>query len=193
VTPFFCENVSFKLDLFKTANNGALKVIFYLLFGFLGLILIFFAGAFWMADPLNLRAPKDQELIAVFHTHREAFEKLQQMVTEDARHGWYFNSTDFVGRKIEESRWQKYNQLVSEIRPGLKVGTDYDGGMRFGFAGGGLLAIGPGWAKGIEYVPGDNKKAGIIATNLDKAGTLPANIYTRQIEPKWFLFYQRDD
>jgi hypothetical protein len=61
--------MNLKRILFKTTLG--------LILGFLGLILIFVTATFWMADPLNFRAPKDQKLIAIFHAHREAFEKIQ--------------------------------------------------------------------------------------------------------------------
>lgn len=222
--------MNLKRILFKTA--------FGLIFAFLGLILIFAAVVFWMADPLNLRAPKDQKLIAIFHAHREAFEKIQQMATEDAQYGWYFDSffegaeldekyrqeyekdpryawyfksPYFEGGKLKEARRKEYQDLISEISPSLTIGTDYDSSMGFTFASGGILAIGPGWSKGIAYVPkswetngavygiweenGTNYQQwhGIVLTNLDNAQSLPANGYMREIEPNWFLFYQRDD
>lgn len=203
------------------------------------------AFVFWLHgwghySSFGLNVSEDQKLIAIFHAHQASFEKLQQMATEDAQYGWYFNSPSFdgskldetyrqeyekdpryawyfkspyfVGGKLNESRLQEYKHLVPEISPGLTVGTDYDSGMRFILAGGGTSAIGPGWAKGIEYVPGSHEtngaiygnseiKAvtyqqqwkGIVLTNLDNAQTLPANVYLRPIESNWFLFYQRDD
>jgi hypothetical protein len=73
------------------------------------------------------------------------------------------------------------------------MGIDYDNVVRFIFAGGGLSAIGPGWVKGIEYVAVDCKRVWDIVHNLDKARLLPAGVYLRPIERKWFIFYQRDD
>jgi hypothetical protein len=73
------------------------------------------------------------------------------------------------------------------------MGVDYDGTVRFIYAGGGLSAIGPGWGKGIEFVPDDYRRKGSIAQNLDEARKLPPNVYLREIEPHWFIFYQRDD
>jgi hypothetical protein len=171
---------------------------------FLALILLLVAGVFWMADPLNLRAPNDQKLIAIFQAHREAFKKLQQMATEDAQRGLYLDAPYFdEGSKFNKSRQQEYEKLISEIRPGLHVSIDgREKGMSFTFAGGGLLAIGPGWGKGINYVPDSFEIdgvtyregwAGVVLTNLDKARTLPTNVYIRQIEPNWFLFYYHDD
>jgi hypothetical protein len=139
-------------------------------------------------------------------------EKYRQEYEKDPRYAWYFKSPYFEGGKLNETRRKEYKNLVSEINPGLTVGTDYDSSMRFIFADGGILAIGPGWVKGIEYVPGSHATNGaiygerkiegvtyqeqwhgIILTNLNNAQALPAQIYLRLIEPNWFLFYQRDE
>lgn len=162
-------------------------------------------------------APEDRELLESFQTHREAFDKIQQMATEDARNGLYldtFDTSGLEGSKFGKSRQEEYKKLISEIRPGLNITIDghdkvvsvKSGGsngpysvtnfetatLRFHFAGEGS-AIGPGWAKGIEFVPGDYRREGVILTNLDKANTLPANVYLQPIETNWFIFYQRDE
>ncbi len=135
--------------------------------------------------------PRDQDLISIFHANRQAFEQLQEMAAEDARHSWYLGASD--PSKLEQSRWDGYKKLISEIRPELQVAMDGTSGhIRFIFGAEGV-AIGPGWAKGIEYVPGDYKREGVLLPDLNKAASLPANVYIREIEPKWFLFYQRDE
>jgi hypothetical protein len=134
--------------------------------------------------------PKDEELISTFHAHRQALEHVQEMATEDARRGWYLGASD--PSKLDQPRRDEYKKLVSEIRPGLDVVMNGNNGVvRFIFAQKGS-AIGPSWAKGIEYMPGDYKREGVLLPSLDKAGTLAADVYLRQIEPKWFIFYQRD-
>jgi hypothetical protein len=173
---------------------------------FVSILLCFAVTAtfFWMADPFNFKAPKDQKLLEIFNAHREVFEKLQQMATEDARNGRYLDAPYFDGgSKFDKSRQQEYENIISEIRPGLHVAIDgHDKVVRFIFAGGGTSAIGPGWVKGIEYVPESFEIEGvtysqgwqgIVSTNLDNARMLPANVYVRQIEPKWFIFYQKTD
>ena len=135
--------------------------------------------------------PKDQELISTFHAHRRAFEQLQKMATEDARRGRYLLGSD--PNKPDQPRRDEYKNLISQIRPGLQVAmTGPTGTVRFMFAVEGT-AIGPGWAKGIEYVPGDYGQEGTPLPDLDKAASLPAHVYMRAIEPKWFIFYQRDE
>jgi hypothetical protein len=162
----------------------------------------------WGRDSsFGLDISTDGQLIAIFQDHRAAFEKLQQMAAEDAALGWYLGTSET--NKISGSRRQEYKRLMSEVRPGLIIGMDY-GTMRFIFAGDGT-AISPGWAKGIEYVPGSNETngaiyglleeegtnyqhwKGLLLTNLDSAQTLPANVYMRPIESNWFIFYQRSD
>jgi len=133
------------------------------------------------------------------------------MAAEDVRQGWYLGISET--NKMNEARLQEYEQLTSEIDPGLEATMDgYGDGMRFIFAGSGPSAVGPGRVKGIEYVPesqetngaiygneemnGTNYQhqwQGVVSTNLDNAQTLPANVYLRPIESNWFIFYQRSD
>jgi hypothetical protein len=135
--------------------------------------------------------PRDQELISTFHAHRQAFEQLQQMAAGDARRGWYLGASN--PSVLDQSRWSEYNKLISQIRPGLVVGMNGTTGViRFVFALKGV-AIGPGWAKGIEYVPGDYSREGVLLPDLNKAASLPANVYIREIQPRWLIFYQRDE
>ncbi|HKM49516.1 MAG TPA: hypothetical protein VJX69_18130 [Terriglobales bacterium] len=134
--------------------------------------------------------PKDQDLVSIFHAHRLAFEQLQKMATEDARRGWYLLGSD--QNKPDQPRRDEYKNLISQIRPGLQVAmTGPTGTVRFIFASEGV-AIGPGWVKGIEYVSGDYGREGVLLPDLDKAASLPANVYIREIEPRWLIFYQRD-
>jgi hypothetical protein len=113
------------------------------------------------------------------------------MAAEDARRNWYLGASDTS--KLDQSRRDAYKKLISEIRPDLQVAMNGTTGViRFLFAGEGV-AIGPGWAKGIEYVPGDYGQEGVLLPDLNKAAGLQARVYIRQIEPKWFIFYQRDE
>ena len=134
--------------------------------------------------------PNDQELISIFHAHRQAFEQLQEMATADARRNWYLGASD--PGKLDQSRRDGYKKLISEIRPELQVAMNGTTGViRFIFAGEGV-AIGPGWVKGIEYVPGDYTREGVLLPDLDRANSLPDSVYLREIEPRWVIFYQRD-
>lgn len=159
----------------------------------LGFILAFFALAaflFWLADPLNLKAPRDRNLIAFFHDHRVAFDKLRDMAAADRQEVSYISESDIEG-KISDARKQEYRSLLSKIYPCLKVVVDYDTSMRFVFAEGGLSAISSGWLKGIEYVPDDHQRKGKIVQDLDEANSLPPGVYLREIESNWLVVYQR--
>jgi hypothetical protein len=135
--------------------------------------------------------PKDQELIATFYADRKAFERLREMAAEDARRRWYLGVSD--PSTLGRSRRSEYKNLMPQINPKLQAAMNGTTGvMRFIFAGEGT-AIGPGWVKGIEYVPGDDSREGVLLPDLNKAARLPANVYIREIEPTWLIFYQRDE
>ena len=145
---------------------------------------------FWMTDPLHLRAPKDRELIASFQKHRVAFEKLRSMVIEDSV--GYLTESD-MDRRVSDARKLEYQSFLTEIDSSLIIRSDLQS-VRFIFAGGGLSAIGPGWIKGIEYEPRSAEVAGDIHKDLDAPSSLAdGGVYLRQIEPQWFILFQRND
>lgn len=154
------------------------------------------AFIFWMGDPLRLSAPKDQTLITIFHEHRKTIEKLRDMVIEDKEKINYINQ-DRIEGNITESRKKEYRILLSDLYPrglsyrGLWVFTR-DNGVRFVFAQGRILSITAGWQKGIDYEPGVHEKLGIEVPNLDNLGGLSLDIYFREIEPDWYIFYESD-
>jgi hypothetical protein len=128
------------------------------------------------------------------------------MATEDAQHGLYVDAAPNFGEgsKFDESRQQEYKKLIFEIHSGIHVSIDgREKGISFIFAGGGLLAIGAGWEKGIKYEPDSfevdgvnytNGYIGVVSTNLDNAKTLnPGTTYIRPLESNWFIFYHRDE
>ena len=161
-------------------------------FGLVLVVCLIVIGAvlFWMADPLYLKAPKDRQLITFFQDHRAAFEKLRQMAAEDSAG---YLSESHLDARLGVKRRQEYKSLLSEIRPCRSVGAD-DQTTRFIFSGGGLLAVGPGWAKGIEYIPGSTDRVGPVVENLDQPASLAmGGVYLRQIEPMWFVFFQKTD
>jgi hypothetical protein len=156
------------------------------------IVFLILVGAvlFWLADPLYLKAPKDGDLMTVFQNHRAAFEKLRQMAAEDS--AGYVSESNLDAR-LGEKRIKEYKSLLSEIGPCESMGGDNQT-TRFSFAGGGLLAIGPGWAKGIEYISGSTDRVGPILENLDQPGSLAmGGVHLHQIEPKWFVFFQKTD
>jgi hypothetical protein len=145
----------------------------------------------WAADPLQIKAPSDPELIAFFQAHRVELERLRQMVTEDMHAKSYFSESELDGTLLEARR-QEYRGLL-KIKSGLIVTVNYDKSVRFIFGIGGLSAIGPGWAKGIQFLPQGTKHIGVQVKTLDNERTLPVGVYLREIVPDWFILFQRDD
>lgn len=147
---------------------------------------------FWMADPLYLKAPKDSELRTIFREHRSAFEQLGHMVVEDSES---YLTKSHMDVRLNDARKNEYQNLLSEIHhSGLIITTGPQSKVRFIFAIGGLSAIGPGWLKGIEYVPEGVDPAGDILENLDQPSSLAEEgVYLHQIESKWFVIFQKED
>jgi len=144
----------------------------------------------WKAESAQIQGPSDATLVQIFQVHRDQLERLRQMVTEDMHQTSYFSESN-ISEVLPEPRRKEYKTLLGIYR-GLAVGVDADGGVRFIFASVGQ-AIGPDWAKGIQFVPPNAKRVGTPMATLDGLQTLPAGVYVREIAPGWFLFYQRDE
>lgn len=134
--------------------------------------------------------PSDDKVLGVFQAHRAELERLRQLATEDMHDTSYFSATN-LPNSLPASRRNEYKNLL-KISPGLQIGTNYDGTVRFIFASSGQ-AIGAGWAKGIEFIPDMGKVIGNQRTTLDDSAKLPVGVYLRKLEPQWFLFFQRDE
>jgi hypothetical protein len=145
----------------------------------------------YRAAASHLSAPSDDTLIKTFQSHRDNFERLRQMATE-AMHQMSSFSESTISTALPESRRNEYKNLL-KVSPGLVVGANYDGSIRFIFVSDESMAIGPGWAKGIQFIPAEAKPIGSRTDNLDDTQKLPAGVYLREIEPRWFVFYQRDE
>lgn len=142
-----------------------------------------------LADPLFLRAPKDRDLISLFQAHRATFERLRQMAAEDSGVVSHFAESRLDVR-LSEARRQEYKRLLPKVGSGLVITTSHSA-VRFRLASGGLLAIGPGWLKGIEYVTSSVDREGTVVDDLDHPAALAAGgVYLRQIEPHWFVVFQ---
>jgi hypothetical protein len=150
-------------------------------------------------DPLFIRAPKDYKLLIFFRDHRPELERIGQMMEEDSiwdigrlsTFSWPWKSAAY--KNISDERKKEYKQLLSKIDSSASISRDSDK-IRIIFSGGGLSTIGPEWAKGIEYISGNPSREGIIVDNLDHPTSLAVgNIYLRQIEPGWYLFFQNTD
>jgi len=145
--------------------------------------------------------PSDQKLIDTFRAHRGALEHLYAMTTQDAENGWRFQWDRREGSKppyLSQPRWEDYENQISQIRPHVvRVTMRPDGIVRFVFDGGGLglVPAGSSWSKGIEYIPaGLENRHGQRLPDLSKAPGLPATTtYIREIDPDWFLYYDREE
>lgn len=138
-----------------------------------------------------MATPSDAMLLEEFRSHRSELERLRQMMTEDMRQRGALSEAD-LSSVSPESRRSEYRNLLS-IAPNLVVGVDYNGTTRFIFGRSEGMAIGPGWAKGIEFVPEGARMIGTRVATLDESAKLSEGVYLREIEPQWFIFYQRDE
>jgi len=135
-------------------------------------------------------APTDKEIIKLFRAHRGNFEKLRKMTYNDIKKASFFSESK-IPAGLPELRRNEYRNLL-KVSPGLEIGVNYDGTVRFIISSVGH-ATSPGWAKGIQFIPDRAKIIGTRITSLDEVSNLPSGVYLREIAPRWFLFFQRDD
>jgi hypothetical protein len=147
------------------------------------LLIAFFVRHY--TSPLLWGAPTDRSLVESFHTHRQTFETLAHMGTEDASIAW--GST---AESLPVARRSEYSELVSQIDTRIWIGFD-PSRITFGFAGFGG-PISPTWSKGIAYLPAGPSRVGQIVKSLDKD---PGHdgVYLAPIEGPWYIIYQRID
>lgn len=138
----------------------------------------------------EVTVPSDDKLIRIFQTHRDEFVRLRQMATEDMHEASFFSESN-ISNRLSPSRRKEYKSLL-KFSQGLQVGVNYDGSVRFIFASTGQT-ISSGWVKGIQFIPDAAKLIGTRMDTLYLSAKLPAGVYLREIEPRWFLFYQRDE
>ncbi len=137
-------------------------------------------------SPFPLSVPKDQTLVDSFHVHRQTFETLKEMADKDTT-----IASNNTSESLGVARRSEYSRLLSQIDRRAKVGFGSTGTV-FSFAEGGVgLPIGPGWSKGIAYLP-TPIKVGQIVKNLDKDPGRD-DMYLVPIEGNWYVFYQRTD
>ena len=146
--------------------------------------------AFWLSDPLYIRAPKDDHLVATFRKHRSEFETLKQLAT--SKQIVFFSESEVVGA-LSDAEKESVRTLISKIGLGL-TGSGSISGLRVVFAAGGISAVGPEWIKGIEYVDDDGEREGQVKNSLDHPASLAwGGAYIRKVEPHWFVFLEKDD
>jgi hypothetical protein len=66
-----------------------------------------------LTDPLQFKAPSDEDLIAVFQTHRADFERLRQMAVEDLHVKSYLSESELNGISPEARRQEYRSRLKS--------------------------------------------------------------------------------
>src|SRR5580700_3472237 len=98
--------------LFELAMNMKPKSgLFRVVIGLIAVCVVLGGLGFWRTDPLNVKAPSDQELLTIFHAHRAAFEQLRQMLLEDLRNA----PVDKSGvKQVRSEQSPQYKQLVAE-------------------------------------------------------------------------------
>jgi hypothetical protein len=133
----------------------------------------------------NRIIPSDRELINIFHSYPLAFERLRMIKTATLR------AAAESGRSNARNNGEE-NRLIGQVPHLLGVGGDYSGTIRFVFAMSENMAVGPGWVKGIEYVQGSSQGVGELKSSLDDVRGFQPGVYLREIEPHWFVIYQRD-
>ena len=132
----------------------------------------------------------DRDLISLYRDHIVGFEKLRKMLYYDKNIG--YNNGVLVGG-VDDVRKNEYIGLITEIDPNMNMCMDYNGTIRFIFLIDGLMAIGPGKCKGIEYTPTDNKERYDIVGSLDSMQDAKPGVYMRRLAPNWYIFIQIDD
>ena len=143
------------------------------------------------ADSMNIAPPTDAEILKLFRIHHDDFVTLQRLVTEDLRaHQMSVFNQSTIAKLTSAERIVTYRKLLS-IWPGLTVGANYDGSVRFILVTKGE-AIGPGWSKGVQFFPSGARTIGTEKSSLDTPARDPG-VYLRMIESEWWLFYQVDN
>jgi hypothetical protein len=126
-------------------------------------------------------------LIDSFHAHRQTFEKLVKMATEDAT-----IVSNSEAESLSTARRSEYSRLLSQIDSKMRMGFGSTGVAFSSVHGGVGLSIGPGWEKGIQFLTVVPSRVGQIVENLDKD---PGHddVYLVPIEGDWYVYYQRTD
>ena len=174
---------------FKFKKNLVYLIVF--LFSISGIL--FIINNAYLPEP-----PKDKDLIKIFYSKRAAFERLRQMSSESTRSKWYLRISPLNNHE-RQARLSEFMKLTLSIDQDLEVSLCdqpeipwCDQIIRFYLAGGGIYSILPRWSKGVEYLPVDPKKEGVIVTSLDNPSLfLDDGIYLKRIEKNWFIFFQK--
>jgi hypothetical protein len=137
--------------------------------------------------------PSDDAIRQLFKEHREAFEKLAQMVVEDSHTISSFAlAQDWCSGPLPKARQEQYRALMSGIKPDLQLGTDSIL-ISFDVWGGGEgLSVNRSWFKGLAFFPNelraDAKVVAQLNTRPEDDGT-----YIVPLGGKWYIIYLQVD
>jgi len=174
--------------MLTTLRNLALTIILCLSTPFLG-----------CSQPLPVNMPKDAELVELFRSHRDAFERLAIMGMEDAATVSHVSVEALKKEPLSDglqalspARRSEYVRLLSSIRTDLSMGSDTYGVCFSYWSGGTGLSVGRSWEKGIAYLPHGHERVGAPVTSLDKVPTQDG-MYVVPIERNWYIYYSQLD
>lgn len=160
----------------------------------LTMLLLLNSVFFGRSDSL-LNMPKDAELMELFRSHRDAFEKLAVMGMEDAGTVSHISIETLSKEPLADGRQnlpvarrEEYKRLLSSIRPDLSMGIG--NGVAFSYWRG--VSRGRSCEKGITYIANSPDRVGIIVNSLDKQ-PLEDDVYLVPIESKWYIIYSQLD
>src|SRR3984893_16111505 len=105
--------------------------------------------AFWLwqyTSPFPLRVPRDRSLVALFRSHREAFQAIADLAVIDAPRPSGIET-------LTVERRSEYLRLLEQIPWSITLGFVEERVTFLCADGGILLSIGPGCSKGIVYLP----------------------------------------
>jgi hypothetical protein len=140
--------------------------------------------------------PKDAELIELFRSHHDAFERQAAMETEDAGTISHLSIETLDKEPLADGqqnlpvmRRDEYKRLLNSIRPALSMGIGISG-VSFSYWRG--VSSGRSCEKGITYISYSPDRVGRIVNNLDKRSA-EDDVYLVPIEPKGYVAYVQLD
>jgi hypothetical protein len=147
------------------------------------------------SDPM----PRDAELVELFRSHRDAFERLAAMGMEDAATVSHVSVEALKEEPLSDGlqalspeRRREYVRLLSGVRTGLSMGSDTYGVCLSYWGGGAGLSVNRSWEKGIAYLPHGYERVWTPVTSLDKVPT-EDGMYVVPIERNWYIYYSQLD
>ena len=132
----------------------------------------------------------DEDLLALFSSHRNEFERLRDMTISDAGPLSCITVEDLSGLPISADRQHEYRRLMDSIMTGLTIGIDRDE-VFFHIAAGGFFS-GGNWTEGIAYLRPIIENRCIVVSSLKELHpNSKEGVYIVPIAPSWFLIYAR--